>query len=374
MNTYLLKIIIFVFLLSFFLIVKGEASDSRYRARELGIDVGIFKPGKYNAITDVEGVRVGHKTIIKDEDIRTGVTAILPHPGNIFQQKVPAAIYIGNGYGKLIGYTQVNELGNIETPIVLTNTLSVWIAADAVKDYILSFPENKEVYSINPVVAETNDSYLNNIQKPSVQKEDVIDAIVNAKGDYVEEGSVGAGTGTVCFGFKGGIGTSSRILPKKLGGYTIGVLVQTNYNGLLTINGKPLWKTLINYPFKKEIQQEGSCIIVIATDAPLDHRNLYRLAKRAILALGKTGSFMSNGSGDYAIAFSTNKNLRIYHNEKEEYKVNHLLPNDAMNPLFQATIEATEEAILNSLLKAKSMKGYKDHMVEAIEVSEWMKK
>jgi len=369
----ILHIILF-FLLSSFLFAKGENSNTRYRARELGITIGIFKPGRYNAITDVEGVRVGHKTIIKGEDIRTGVTAILPHPENIFQQKVPAAIYVGNGFGKLIGYTQVNELGNIETPIVLTNTLSVWIAADAVKDYILSFPENKEVYSINPVVAETNDSYLNNIQKSSIQKKDVIDAIINAKGDYVEEGSVGAGTGTVCFGFKGGIGTASRVLPKNLGGYTIGILVQTNYNGLLTINGKPLWKNLNNYPFKKDIQQDGSCIVVIATDAPLDHRNLYRLAKRAILAIGRTGSFISNGSGDYAIAFSTNKNLRIYHDEKEKYKVNFLVSNDAMNPLFQATIEATEEAILNSLLKAKSMKGYKDHLVEAIEISEWMKK
>lgn len=361
-----MKIIILIFFCFLFLILCLPEANSKSRARDLGINIGIFNPGKYNAITDVEGVEVGHKTIIEGEDIRTGVTVILPHSGNIFQEKVPAAIYVGNGFGKLIGYTQVNELGCIETPIVLTNTLAVWIAADAIKDYILSFPDNKNVYSINPVVGETNDSYLNNIQKSSVKKEDVLEAIRNAKGGEVEEGAVGAGTGTVCFGFKGGIGTSSRVLPKNLGGYTIGVLVQTNYSGLLTINGKPVWKSLENYPFKKEIQQEGSCIIVIATDAPLDYRNLYRLAKRAILALAKTGSFMSNGSGDYAIAFSTNKNLRIYSYEKMKYKVNSLIANEAMSPLFQATVEATEEAILNSLFMAKPMKGFMNHSVEAI--------
>ncbi len=340
------------------------------RIRDYGIKIGVLKTGEYNAITDVKGVLVGHKTIIRGEDIRTGVTAILPHRGNIFMEKVPAAIYVGNGFGKLAGYTQVRELGNIETPIILTNTLSVPTAADALIDYTFSFPENKNVRSVNPVVGETNDGWLNDIQKRAVKKSDVIHAIKNAKSGKVKEGNVGAGTGTICFGFKGGIGTSSRVLPKNLGGYTVGVLVQTNFGGILQIKGVPVGILLNKYYLngKLSYSPDGSCMIIVATDAPLTYRNLLRLAKRAMLGLARTGGISSNGSGDYVIAFSTAKNLRIKYRSKTKLRKIEILKNDAMSPLFEAVIEATEEAILNSLFAAETMKGFKGHRVDSLPV------
>ena len=345
------------------------------RVREYGIRIGVLKTGTYNAITDVEGVLVGHKTLIKGDSIRTGVTAILPHGGNIFMEKVPAAIYVGNGFGKLMGYTQVRELGNIETPIILTNTLSVPTAADALIDYTLSFPENKNIRSINPVVGETNDGWLNDIRKRAVKKSDVLEAIREAKSGAVREGNVGAGTGTICFGFKGGIGTSSRVLPKSLGGYTVGVLVQTNFGGILRIKGTPVGILLGKYYLSKKLDYspDGSCMIVVATDAPLTSRNLFRLAKRAMLGLAKTGGISSNGSGDYVIAFSTAKNLRIKYNSKRALREIKVLNNSAMSPLFEAVIEATEEAILNSLFAAEDMKGYKGHKVSALAVENIIK-
>ncbi|MCP2604813.1 P1 family peptidase, partial [Candidatus Aminicenantes bacterium AH-873-B07] len=338
--------------------------------RDLGIEIGILKPGTYNAITDVKGVKVGHFTLIKGENVRTGVTIVLPHSGNIFQEKVPAAIYIGNGFGKLMGYTQVEELGYIETPIALTNTLSVPIVADALIDYVLSFDENKNVFSVNPVVGETNDGWLNDIQGKHIKKKHVFEAIRRASEGPVEEGAIGAGTGTTCFGFKGGIGTSSRVLPPSQGGYTIGVLVQTNFGGVLQIAGCPVGLELNRYYLKGRLdyKNEGSCMIVVATDAPLTPRNLKRLAKRAILGLARTGGICSSGSGDYVIAFSTAKNLRIKHQNRSLLREIAILPNRRMSPLFLAVIEATEEAILNSLFKATSMKGWKGHYIQAIPI------
>ena len=334
------------------------------------MNVGILPIGPLNAITDVGGVMVGHTTIIRGENIRTGVTAILPHNGNLFREKVPAAIFVGNGFGKLMGSTQVNELGEIETPIVLTSTLSVPRAADALVDYMLALPGNEDVQSVNPVVAETNDGYLNDIRGRHITREDVFTAIKSAKGGAVEEGSVGAGTGTVAFGFKGGIGTASRKLPARLGGYTVGVLVQTNFGGVLTINGAPVGRELGKYYLKDELATpDGSIIIVIATDAPVEARNLNRMAARAMMGLARTGAAGSNGSGDYAIAFSTAPELRIQNsndpatrNLPRNFKV---LPNDAMSPLFLAVIEATEEAIYNSLFRATTATG-RGHTVEAL--------
>jgi D-aminopeptidase len=333
--------------------LHGEA---QLRPRERGIQIGVLPTGKLNAITDVAGVEVGHTTLIIGDSIRTGVTAILPHDQNIFQNKVPAAIYVGNGFGKLAGYTQVEELGNIETPIILTNTLSVATGLDALIDYTLSFEENKNIRSVNGVVGETNDGALNDIQGRHVTKQNVLEAIRNTKGGSVEEGSVGAGTGTICFGFKGGIGTSSRKLPADLGGYTVGVLVQTNFGGVLQIDGVPVGKELGKYAFKNAIEGsgDGSCMIVVATDAPLDSRNLKRLARRAIMGLAKTGGIASNGSGDYVIAFSANESVRIAHESKTQTDTFTFLRNDNMSPLFMATIEATEEAIINSLFAAKA--------------------
>lgn len=338
------------------------------RARDFGIKVGVLEPGKNNAITDVKGVKVGHFTLIEGDDIRTGVTAILPHSGNIFQEKVPAAIYIGNGFGKLTGYSQVEELGNIETPIVLTNTLSVPTVADALIDYTLSFDNNKDIWSVNPIVGETNDSWLNDIRGRHIIKKHVLKAIESASSGSVEEGAVGAGTGTVCFGFKGGIGNSSRVLPDKLGGWTIGVLVQSNFGGVLQINGAPVGVELGKYYYSDILENspDGSCMIVVMTDAPLSSRNLKRLAKRAILGLAKTGGIASNGSGDYVIAVSTSKELRIPYSTDSKFRNSKVLRNDEMSPLFLATIEATEEAILNALFMAKSMTGINGNTVEGL--------
>jgi len=343
------------------------SSEGRPRVREFGIKIGILEPGPLNAITDVEGVKVGQVTLIEGKNIRTGVTAILPHDGNIFQEKVPAAICIANGFGKLTGYTQVDELGNIETPIILTNTLSVPTAADALIDYTLSLPQNRKVESVNPVVGETNDGWLNDIQGRHVKKGHVLEAIQKAKTGPVEEGAVGAGTGTMCYDFKGGIGTSSRRLPSSRGGYTVGVLVQTNHGGVLMINGFPAGVKLGTYYLQKEIEpkSEGSCLIVVATNAPLDSRNLKRLAKRALLGIARTGGFYSNASGDYAIAFSTAKELRIAYQSSSPLQQITVLRNDQMSPLFLAAAEASEEAILNSLFKAQRMEGKDGHVAEA---------
>ena len=343
------------------------------RVRDYGIEIGVQKTGKYNSITDVKGVSVGHTTLIVDDSIRTGVTAILPHDGNIFQSKVPAAIYIGNGFGKLAGYSQVKELGNIETPIILTNTLSVPIASDALITYTLGLEENKHVRSVNSVVGETNDGRLNDIRGRYIKEEHVLAAIRNAKGGVIEEGNVGAGTGTVCFQYKGGIGTSSRVIPKTFGGYTVGVLVQTNFGGVLEINGVPVSKELGHDSPLYTYDVDGSCMIVVMTDAPLDARNLERLAKRAIMGLAKTGGIASNGSGDYVIAVSTSEHNRISYQSDVLFNEAKLLRNAAMSPLFLATIEATEEAILNSLFAAKSMKGRNGHEVPSIPIDQIIK-
>lgn len=337
------------------------------RARDYGVKIGVLPTGKLNAITDVPGVKVGQTTLIEGDSIRTGVTAILPYDGNIFQQKVPATIFVGNGFGKLAGSTQVNELGNLETPIILTNTLNVSTALEALINYTLKEKGNEEVRSVNAVVGETNDGYLNDIRGRHVTAKDVLSAINNAKGGAIEEGNVGAGTGTVCFGFKGGIGTASRKLPESLGGFTIGVLVQTNFGGVLQIDGVPVGEELGKFSFSKDLlkKADGSCMIVVATNAPLDHRNLMRLAKRAILGMGKTGGIESNGSGDYVIAFSTADSLRVPYKE-QQILINPVLSNDAMTPLFMATIEATEEAIINSLFAAKTMTGVGGHVVESL--------
>jgi D-aminopeptidase len=358
-------------------IFAQSADEKRIRARELGIKIGILPVGETNSITDVAGVAVGQTTIIRGENIRTGVTAILPHGGNLFREKVPGAVFVGNGFGKLAGSTQVNELGEIETPILLTSTLSVPRAADFLMDYMLALSGNEQVRSINPLVAETNDGGLNDIRGRHITRDDVFNAVKNAKSGAVEEGSVGAGTGSVAFGWKGGIGTSSRKLPASLGGYTIGVLVQSNFGGVLTIDGVPVGEELGRYYLKEatsnsvnpksEIQNpksgDGSIIIVIATDAPLDHRQLMRLASRSMIGLGRTGASMTNGSGDYAIAFSTANRI----DASQPVRDLKVLGNDAMSPLFQAVIEATEEAIINSLLKATTVTG-NGRTVEAISI------
>lgn len=347
------------------------------RVRDYGIEVGVLRTGPLNAITDVKGVKVGHVTISEGENIRTGVTAILPHSGNIFQEKVPAAIYLGNGFGKLAGYSQVKELGNLETPIILTNTLSVAAAINAVITYTLANPENADVGSVNAVVGETNDGYLNDIRGRHVKEADVLKAISMASTGPVEEGNVGAGTGTVCFQYKGGIGTSSRVIPKAFGGYTVGVLVQTNFGGVFELNGVPVAKELDNYSRSFTYDVDGSCMMIVMTDAPLDARNLERLAKRAIMGLAKTGGIASNGSGDYVIAVSTAVENRVAHNSNTLTEQHTYLKNDALSPLFLATIEATEEAILNSLFAAKTTVGRDGHTVKALpkeEVLEIMKK
>jgi D-aminopeptidase len=354
--------------------LSSAQEESRGRARDFGIEPGILTPGKWNAITDVKGVAVGHTTLIKGDSIRTGVTVVLPHQGNIFQEKVPAAVFVGNGFGKAIGFTQIEELGNIETPIALTNTLNSWIVANSLVDYTLSLPENSSVRSVNPVVGETNDGWLNDIRGRHVHKEHVLSAIENAKTGTVEEGSIGAGAGTRALGFKGGIGTSSRVLPENKGGYTIGVLVQTNFGGILTINGAPVGEELNNYYMAEDVPYvvDGSCMIIIATDAPLSGRNLERLAKRSFLAFGKVGSFSSNGSGDYSIAFSTHPDLRIPYQTKDNEVTIPQLRNDEMSPLFLAVVEATEEAIYNSLFMATTVKGQKGRTMKALPIKETM--
>jgi D-aminopeptidase len=346
------------------------AHAQHHNLRDDGIAIGVLQPGRWNAITDVPGVLVGQKTLIEGSDVRTGVTAILPYAGNIFQDKVPAAVYVGNGFGKLTGTTQVAELGNLETPIVLTNTLSVPTAADALIDYTFAFPANADVRSVNPVVGETNDGYLNDIRGRHVTRADVLAAIHAAKTGPVAQGNVGAGTGTVAFGYKGGIGTSSRKLPTPLGGYTVGVLVQTNFGGVLNVDGVPVGKLLKHYYLSDQLNAtpDGSCMIVVATDAPLGPRNLRRLAKRALLGLGRTGGIESNGSGDYAIAFSTFAGNRVPYAAKSPLQAVTEVRNDDASPLFMAAIEATEEAILNSLFNADSMTGDDHHEVSALPV------
>ncbi len=356
--------------------------EPRPRARELGIVVGVLPPGRLNAITDVAGVRVGHTTLIQGDNVRTGVTAILPHDGNLFQEKVPAAIVVGNGFGKLMGSTQVKELGEIETPILLTGTLNVPRVADVLLDWMLALPGNERALSINPIVAETNDGQLNDGRGRHVGQAEVFAALKGARGEAVEEGAVGAGTGTIAFGFKGGIGTSSRVLPASAGGYTVGVLVQTNFGGVLTMNGAPLGQELGQYYMKDQLARpqgadagfggrvqdspDGSIIMVVATDAPLDARNLERLASRALMGLARTGSSASNGSGDYVIAFSAAPQSRIRSADRVRQVT--VLGNEAMSPLFLATVEATEEAIYNSLLKATSVTGRDGRRVEALPI------
>ncbi|HEV7590618.1 MAG TPA: P1 family peptidase [Longimicrobium sp.] len=340
------------------------AAQVRPRARDVGVAVGILAPGPLNAITDVAGVRVGQVTRHEGDSIHTGVTAILPHGGNVFRERVPAAIRVGNGFGKLVGVTQVRELGEMETPILLTCTLCVWRAADAMVGWLLAQPGMADVRSINPVVGETNDGGLNDIRSRPVRPEDVVRALESASAGPVEEGSVGAGAGTVAFGWKGGIGTSSRQLPPALGGWTVGVLVQTNFGGVLTIDGAPVGRELGRYMLQRELappQQgpgdggDGSIMMVVATDAPLDARNLGRLAERALTGLARTGSGMTNGSGDYVIAFSTHPQVRRRPGATPATYAD--LPNDAVSPLFQAVAEAAEEAIYNSLFKATTVRG-----------------
>jgi D-aminopeptidase len=342
------------------------AQETRPRARDAGVTVGIFRPGPLNAITDVAGVRVGQTTVMEGANVRTGVTAILPHGGNAFLERVPAALHVANGFGKLVGVTQLRELGELETPILLTCTLCVWTAADAMAGWMLSQPGMEEVRSINPVVGETNDGALNDIRARPVTAAHVVAALEGARDGPVDEGSVGAGTGTVAFGWKGGIGTSSRRLPAALGGWTVGVLVQSNFGGVLTVAGVPVGPALGRYIFQREVEGEradaglpdrgdGSIMIVVATDAPLDARNLERLASRAVAGLARTGAAMTNGSGDYVIAFSTAEGVR--RTRGGAVRSVDELPNDGMSGVFQAVAEATEEAVLNSLFVATAVEG-----------------
>jgi len=355
-----------------FTLGSAQPVQERPRLREFGTRTGVLSPGRWNAITDVAGVKVGHVTLIRDRHIRTGVTAVLPHGENIFQQKVPGATYAANGFGKLMGVTQVEELGNIETPLILTNTLSVPTAADALIGYVLEQPGNETVRSVNPVVGETNDGYLNDIRGRHVKHEHILEAIRKADTGPVEEGAVGAGTGTICFGFKGGIGTASRILPENRGGYTVGVLVQSNFGGVLRIGGYSVGERLKRPPGSDNDagEADGSCMVIVATDAPLDSRNLKRLAKRALLGIPRTGGYNSNGSGDYAIAFSTAPGLRIPYQSPASTLTQEVLRNAWASPLFQAAAEAAEEAILNSLFKARDMDGRDGHRIPALPLEQ----
>ena len=376
---------------------SGRSSETRPRASDLGLKIGVLPTGPLDAITDVAGVEVGHTTINRGNEVHTGVTAVLPHSGNLYREKVPGAVFVGNGFGKLAGSTQVEELGEIEAPILLTSTLSVPRVADALISYMLALPGNEDVLSINPIVGETNDGYLSDIRGRHITADDVLAAIKNAKGGPVEEGAVGAGTGTVAFGWKGGIGTASRRLPSRsrgIGGYTVGVLVQTNFGGVLTIAGAPVGQELGQYYLREEVQgarvspvrrslgeggsppssetkqqsdPNGSVMVIVATDAPLDARNLKRLAARAPLGVARTGNGASNGSGDYAIAFSTAPQMRIHTEEKALTRQIEMLTNDAISPLFLAAIEATEEAVYNSLFRATTTTG-QGHTVQALPI------
>jgi D-aminopeptidase len=390
-------------LILFFSLILFSASSvfaqERERIRDLGIEPGILPTGQWNAITDVEGVKVGHKTLIEGDDVRTGVTAILPHSGNLFRDRVPAAVYVGNGFGKALGFTQVQELGELETPLALTNTLSIFNAAHGVADYVLNLPGNENVRSVNPVVGETNDGWLNDIRARVVGTRDVHDAIEAAESGPVPEGNVGAGTGTRALGFKAGIGTSSRVVPEEHGGYTVGVLVQSNFGGILSVNGAPVGRKLGNHymashritprePMTHELSDknptdlfddihkgynydvDGSIMIVVATDAPLTSRNLERLAKRAFMAIARVGGFASNGSGDYVIAFSTNEDVRIRLDEEGPTLTNTELKNAETTPLFLAAVEATEEAILNSIFMAETMEGTGGRLMQGLPVEE----
>jgi D-aminopeptidase len=339
------------------------AQPSRPRARDLGLAPGVFGPGPLNAITDVEGVRVGHTTLSTGDSVRTGVTVVVPHGGNVFQEKVPGAVFVGNAFGKLAGSTQVDELGTIETPIALTTTLSVGAAVEGLVQWTIAQAGNGSVRSVNALVGETNDGGLNDIRGLHVRPEHVLSALAAARGGVVEEGSVGAGTGTRAFGWKGGIGTSSRRLGARFGAFTLGVLVQTNYGGVLTMNGAPVGRELGRYDYQPSAAAkpgapadpgDGSCMIIVATDAPIDARDLKRLAARAIFGLARTGSSYSHGSGDFAIAFSTAPSLRTRFGQAD-VQSRTLLPSDGVSPLFQAALEATEEAVYNSLLKATTV-------------------
>ena len=349
------------------------AQEDSLRPREYGIQFGVLQPGQNNAITDVEGVLVGQVNVHDDKKgAHTGVTAILPHGGNLFKEKVPAGIFLANGFGKMTGYPQVKELGNIETLIVLVNTLNVAAGLDGIIDYTFSFKENGDCRSVNGVVGETNDGGINDIRARFLTSKDVLKAIQTAKSGPVEEGVVGAGSGTKAFGFKGGIGTSSRKLPASMGGYTVGVLVQTNFGGFLNVDGVAVGEKLGGYPWQKEIEcADGSIMMVVATDAPIDARNLERVAKRAFMGLAKAGGIASNGSGDFAIAFSTARENRVPHNTKKLEKLQNVnVANDDMTPIFMATIEATEEAVVNSLFKAKDVKGYNGKVTKALPVDQ----
>ncbi len=350
------------------MVLPGIAQDAeRPRARDLGLAPGVLEPGPLNAITDVAGVRVGHTTLIEGEGVRTGVTAVVPHDGNTFQTKVPAAVFPANAFGKAAGFLQVQELGNLETPIVLTNTLCVGTAVQAVVDWTLAQPGNEEVQSVNAVVGETNDGFLNDIRTCAVRPLDVILAIEGAEAGPVAEGSVGAGTGTSAFGWKGGIGTASRVLPESLGGFRVGALVQTNFGGVLTIDGLAVGEALGRYSYREAVEDGGgSCMIVLATDAPLSPRNLERMASRAVMGLARTGSFMANGSGDFVIAFSTRNPVPF--DAAAPTRNEELLYNDFTSPLFLATVEAVEEAVLNSMLKATTVSGRDGNTREALPV------
>lgn len=359
------------------LLAFSQGDVDRPRAREAGVVVGIFETGELNAITDVDGVLVGHETLIQGGDIRTGVTAIIPAPGNLYTHPIPAWIHVGNGYGKLLGETQVREFGEIETPILLTCTLCVWSAANALKQWMYEQPGMGE-HTVNPIVGETNDARVNNMWADPIQKQQVFNALANASAGPVAEGSVGAGTGTQAFGWKGGIGTSSRVLPAELGGYTVGVLVQTNYGGIMRINGAPVGRELGTYSFRDQViseddgdKEDGSIMLVVATDAPLTARSLDRLGLRAIMGLAQTGSFASNGSGDYVIAFSTSPEVRKPRTSSQPV-TNNVLVNSSMSPLFAATAEATEEAIYNAIFKATTVTSDRGTL-EAVPVDKVLK-
>lgn len=359
-------------LLALMALPTASSAQESLRIRDLGVTPGVFSPGPRNAITDVSDVEVGHQTKIEGDSVRTGVTAIRPHPGDLFEEKVPAAAYVGNGFGKAAGFLQVQELGTIETPIVLTNTLDVGTAVEAVVQWTLQQPGHDDVYSVNAVVGETNDGYLHDIRGQHVTEDDVIAAIEATDGGPVEEGSVGAGTGTSALGWKGGIGTSSRVLPNEHGSYTVGALVQANYGGLLRIDGVPVGRQLGRYDFQSVVDpdavtsgpdtEDGSCMIVLATDAPISPQNLERMAKRAMLGLARTGSYSSNGSGDFVVAFSTEN----HRTGTSPPRPDTLLPNGEMSPFFLATVEAVEEAVYNALTTATTVEGRDGHVQEAL--------